>query len=282
MEVCFIMIRTIYARAATVLARKPFKLWGLSLLSAVFISLATALFGIIPGVALGLGWLLSVSMTMVFLHGYLGEDVNVPQLFECFRDWATVKRVLCGMGYMSLWIFLWCLIPIVGPIFGIIRAYEYALTPYILMMEPEVPITEAYKVSSRRTNGFKGKMFWADILWVIPVVLVVIILGLLAKIPYAGALFSLILGLVVICAALFSNLFIGLVRAAFYVEIQRRTGEGPQFDDSNNNPVEPERHSAADEPRETDGKAVRFCPMCGSRNEAGAKFCVNCGSKMDV
>ena len=43
-------------------------------------------------------------------------------------DLATIKRVLCGMGWMMLWIFLWSLIPIVGIVFGIIRTYEYRPT----------------------------------------------------------------------------------------------------------------------------------------------------------
>ena len=133
------MIKKIYGRALTVLGRKPLKLWGLSLLSAFLILVAECAFGLIPIVGLAVGFLLEVGLTMVFLRGYLGEELHTVQLFDCFKDWKTIKRVLCGMGYMYLWIFLWSLIPVVGFVFAIIRAYEYRLTPYILMMEPDVP-----------------------------------------------------------------------------------------------------------------------------------------------
>ena len=270
------MIKTIYSRAFTVLSRKPFKLWGLSLLSGLLISLASALFGIIPGLAIAIGWLLYVSMVMVFLHGYLGEDVKTVNLFECFKDWATIKRVLCGCGYAALWIFLWGLIPVVGFVFAIIRAYEYALVPYILVNEPEISITDACDVSKSRMEGFKAKMFWADMLWLIIVWAAIIILVLLAKIPYVGIIFGIAAVLVGIAAAIFGTLFVGLVDAAFYVEIQRQTGEGPQFDDSMNNPVEKPKPAKAQYTAPVSGE-FKFCPECGTRNPVSGKFCIGCG-----
>lgn len=270
------MIKTIYQRALSVLSRKPLKLWGLSLLSGLFLTLTGVLLGVIPGLALAVSLLFSVSMTMVFLHGYLGEEVCTVQLFDCFKDWATIKRVLCGMGYMLLWVILWSLIPIVGPVFGVIRSYEYALTPYILVNEPEVPITEAYKVSKKRTEGFKAKMFWADLLWLLLVWAAVLILILLAKIPFIGFLFGIVAALLIICAGLFGKLFTGLINAAFYVEIQRQTGEGPQFDDSMNvlNIPEKKKSSVSED--------FMFCPECGAKNIKGSRFCTSCGKKLFV
>lgn len=266
------MIKTIYGRAVTVLAGKPLKLWGLSLLSALFTGLAVTLFGIIPGVALALGWLLSVSMTMVFLKGYLGGEVCIADLFGCFKDWPTIKRVLLGMGYMVLLIFLWALIPVVGIVFAVIRAYEYALVPYILVHEPDVSITGACKVSKERTNGFKGRMFLADILWKVLAAAAVLILGVAGSIPYAGWFFALIAVLAALCALLFGKLFSGLVKSAFYVEIQRQTGKGPQFDDSRNNPAG----------KDDDEDAAGYCPKCGTRRESGAAFCTVCGNAFEA
>ena len=218
------MIMAIYKRAFSVLMKKPIRLWGISLLYALLASIGTALCGIaIPIFGLAVGLLLETSMTMIFLHGYRGEDdqVKAVNLFECFRDWATIKRVLCGMGWMLLWIFLWSLIPIVGIIFGIIRTYEYRLTPYILVMEPDVKPTEAIKLSKERTKGWKGKMFGADILVVVLFYVVFLILMLLSRIPFAGFLFAIILVLFVICFIALVGLFMGLVQAAFYEEIKK-------------------------------------------------------------
>lgn len=238
------MIKTIYLRAAKVLAKKPFVLWGISLLHGLLSVVVSVLVGIIPGLALAFTWLLSTSMTMIFLYGYRGEEVKSTQLFECFKDWATIKRVLCGMGWMHLWIFLWSLIPVAGIVFGIIRSYEYRLTPYILVTEKDVAITDAIKVSKARTKGFKGKMFGADILVYVLIFAVSLVLGLLSAIPFIGVLFAIVSFVFTVAVALFVGLFLGLVQAAFYEEIN----------------------------------TSHHCPQCGEVVESTSSFCSKCGA----
>ena len=218
----FFMIMAIYKKAFEVLMKKPVRLWGISLLYVFLTYVGTLLCGIaIPIFGLAVSMLLSTSMTLIFLHGYRGEEVKAVNLFDAFRDWQTIKRVLAGMGWMLLWVFLWSLIPIVGIIFGIIRSYEYRLTPYILMLEPDVKPTEAIKVSKERTKGWKGKMFWADVLVFVFFYIAVLLLVLLSRIPYAGVLFAIIMAIFVILFCLLITLFTGLVQAAFYEEIQK-------------------------------------------------------------
>lgn len=248
------MIKTIYGRAFAVCMKKPLRFWGISLLASLFAFLIEVLFGIVPGIALSLNILLSVGATMVYLHGYRGEQVETLQLFDAFKDGATVKRTLGGMAWMYLWIFVWGLIPIVGPIFAIIRKYEYRLTPYILVQEPEIKATDAIKVSKERTNGWKAKMFWADILPGIIVCGAVLLLALLAMIPYIGVLFGIVDVLLVIAALLCMPFFLGLVKAAFYEEIT--------------NPTIPAK------------AAVKYCPVCGTQISKDAVFCPKCGKKL--
>ena len=245
------MIFNIYGKAMAVLVRKPFVLWGISLLELFLSGVAYALFGIIPGVALGIGWLLSTSMTLIFLHGYRGNKVNVLMLFDCFRDWSTIKRVLCGIGWMNLWIFLWALIPVVGWIFALIRVYRYRLTPYILMQEPNVAPTDAIKLSRQRTEGWKGRMFGADLLIIVAVYVIVLIVGLLARIRYIGVLFGIILFLFMLACVAFLPLFYGLVHAAFYEEIKA----------------------------EANGSSR--CPACGTYVHARSAYCQNCGAPLN-
>ena len=221
------MIFTIYKRALAVLMKKPFTLWGISLLEVLLTAVVSVLFGAIYGLALGINMLLDTSMIMIFLHGYRGDDVACVQLFDCFKDGATAKRVLGGMAWMKLWIFLWGLIPIVGPIFTIIRTYEYRLTPYILVTEPEISATEAIKESSKRTRGYKFKMWAADILLPVIVVLIILVLTLLGQIPYIGGLFLFVLVIFVLCYAALSPLYSGLIQAAFYEEIKNPTYVAP-------------------------------------------------------
>ncbi len=266
------MIKTVYKEALSVLAKKPIRLWGISLLSALLGGVFGALFGIIPGVALAISLLLETGMTMVFLHGFRGEQVYAVHLFDCFRDWGTIKRVLCGMGWMMLWLFLWSLIPIVGWIFAIIRAYAWRLTPYILVQEPDIAPTQAIKVSAQRTRGFKGKMFWADVLPFVALCVVSIVLTLLGLIPYIGVLFKIILVIVAIIFMLFVGLFLGLVQAGFYEEINAA-----------NAAAQAQLEAAAraqEEAAAAYAASHRICPNCGAEVATGA-FCSNCGAKME-
>lgn len=258
------MITTIYKRALAVLLRKPFALWGISLLNVVLCGLAGVLFGPIPGIALALCLLLEVSMTMIFLHGYHGDEVHVIQLFDCFKDFATVKRVLGGTLWMLLWIFLWALIPLVGPIFAMIRLYEYRLTPYILMTEPEINATDAIKISKERTQGYKLKMWAADILLPVCIFVIALVLGLLSEIPVLGILFGLALFVFIVCAVALYPLYRGLIQAAFYEEIKNPTIVAP-----------------AQIPETILPAGGNYCPNCGTPLTPDSKFCPNCGNKLD-
>lgn len=253
------MLKTIYTRALKVLMKKPLALWGISLLNVLLVSLVSTLCGVVPILAIAITLLLTTSMTMVFLHGYRGEEVKAVQLFDSCKDWATVKRVLGGMGWMALWIFLWSLIPVAGPIFAIIRIYEYRLVPYILVTEPDIAPTEAIKVSKERTNGYKAKMFWADVLTYVAIFVVYLVLGLLCAIPYINILFALVLFVFTIAVAALTPLFLGLVQAAFYEEIKNPTIAIVQ----------------------TSSAPGIFCPNCGNAVPANSAFCPNCGTKLN-
>ncbi|MBR6530079.1 MAG: hypothetical protein IKT43_01525 [Clostridia bacterium] len=217
------MIKAIYLRAWNVLKKKPFMLWGISLLAGILDFLGSILFGVIPGVGLAISFLLSTSMTMIYLRGYRGEEPKTEDLFACFKDKKVAIRVACGMGWMTLWIVLWALIPIVGIFFAINRAYAYRLTPYILVTEPDVSITQAIKVSRARTMGYKGKMFGAEVLFYVIVWAASLVFTLFARIPVIGVLFALVNALVSIAAGIFGPLFLGIVQAAFYEEISNPT-----------------------------------------------------------
>lgn len=252
------MVMTILKRAVAVLMKKPLKLWGISLLSIVLIALANALFGIIPGIGLALTILLSTAMTMIYLKGYRGEEQEVTNLFDCFRSWDTAKRVVLGTAWTWLWIFLWGLIPIAGPVFAIIRIYEYRLTPYILVTEPDVPLLDAYKVSRQRTQGYKAKMFGAEVLVWVGITVGSLVLTLLTAIPVLGVLFGLANVVFSIAVAALSPLLMGLIQAAFYEEITHPTVALP---------VTP------------GASAGGYCASCGAALPEDAAFCPNCGAQ---
>ena len=201
-----------YRMALDVIAKKPFRLWGLSLMNGLLTILAS-LFGVLPIISLPIIFALEVGMHAIYLDGIRGKEVNSDQLFLGFKGFF---RFAGGMGWMYLWVLIWSLIPFVGFIFAIIKTYSYRFVPYILLSDPEVSATEALRRSMRETRGMRGKMFGADILISAGVFVVTLILSLLSSIRYVGVIFLILEVLFVIAVCIFMPLFVGLVNAAFY------------------------------------------------------------------
>ena len=212
----------IYGRAFKTLMGKPLMLWGISLLGSLLTYAAIALCGI-PILGLCVAVLFEVSLAVIFLKGYRKEEVHPADLFETFKDWKTAKRVLTGMGWSYLWIFVWSIIPCAGWVLGLIKKCEYSLVPYILVKDPELNAIEAKDRSTELTKGYKWQIFLADILVYAFIflfnVIVVGLLGVLLARFYVGYLFIVTGVLVDVVVAVLLPLFKGIVSAAFYEEI---------------------------------------------------------------
>ena len=265
------MVSSIYKKTFSVLMKRPFRLWGISLLAEFLCLVAYAGFIGVPAAAFCAALLLSASMSMIFLNSYrTGLEPKTTYLFASFKK-DRILRVLGGMAWMQLWIFLWSLIPIVGIVFGIIRMYEYRFVPYILMTREDVKPTDAIKISKQETTGYKGKMFGADILLGAVYLGAFLVFTLLGEIPYLGVLFRILWVLIAIAYGLLAPLFSGIMQAAFYVEIQNRRAAGPQ-PSAPAQPVPPVIPAPASEPETQPAhtaRAVRCsrtacmpCPAC--------------------
>lgn len=212
------MVTSIYKKAFAVLRQKPVTLWGISLLCGLLELLAFIGFGAVPVGAFIVAWALEAGMAMIYLNSYrTGLKPKSTYLFAAFKK-DRFWRVVGGLAWMELWIFLWALIPIVGIVFAVIRAYEYRFTPYILMTRDDVKATDAIKLSKQETMGYKGKMFWADMLIVLLYLAAALVLLIFSLIPFIGVLFRVVNTLLSIAFSLFAPLFLGIVQAAFYVE----------------------------------------------------------------
>ena len=304
------MVSSIYKKTFSVLMKRPFRLWGISLLAEFLCLVAYAGFIGVPAAAFCAALLLSASMSMIFLNSYrTGLEPKTTYLFASFKK-DRILRVLGGMAWMQLWIFLWSLIPIVGIVFGIIRMYEYRFVPYILMTRDDVKPTDAIKISKQETMGYKGKMFGADILLGAVYLGVFLVFTLLGEIPYLGVLFRILWVLIAIAYGLLAPLFSGIMQAAFYVEIQNRRAAGPQPSapaqpvppvipapasepetqpapqgepvvtaQEPEAPAQPEpEQEAPEQPQSTEPR----CPHCGALVKMqGAVFCTACGRRLE-
>ncbi len=256
--------------------KRPFRLWGISLLAEFLCLVAYAGFIGVPAAAFCVNLLLSASMSMIFLNSYrTGLEPKTAYLFAAFRK-DRILRVLGGMAWMQLWIFLWSLIPIVGIVFGVIRAYEYAFVPYILMTREDVKPTDAIKISKQETMGYKGKMFGADMLLGAVYLGAFLVFTLLGEIPYLGVLFRILWYVAIAYGLQRSPLFSGIMQAAFYVEIQNRRAAGswhpaaparpdwptpPVQPVQPSAPVQPERLPSAPQPVQSAAPEQPVCPV---------------------
>ena len=290
--------------------KRPFKLWGITLLSGVLLMAVHVGFIGIPAVGFCAALLLEASMSMIYLNSYrTGLEPKTSYLLAAFRK-DRIWRVLGGMAWMYLWIFLWFLIPVVGFVFAAIRAYEYRFVPYILMTRDDVRPTEAIKVSKAETMGYKGKLFGADLLLEGAYFVVILLLSLLSRIPYVGIVFTILRIVLTVAFGVLAPLFLGILHAAFYVEIQNRRAAGQQ-PSAPAQPVPPVIPAPASEPEtqpapqgepvvtaqepeapaqpepeqeapEQPQPAEPRCPHCGAAVKTpGAVFCTSCGRRLD-
>ena len=101
--------------------------------------------------ALPLSWGLTVSL----LRNHREESVDLENLFDGFRG-GRYTRVFCALFLVNLFTFLWTLLLIIP---GIMKAFSYALTPYILLDEPELTAKQAISRSSEIMQGRRWKLF---------------------------------------------------------------------------------------------------------------------------
>jgi len=96
---------------------------------------------------------LTVGYMSCCLRMVRGEKVEIGDLFSGFNNFG---HNLGGYYWMALWIFLWsllCYIP------GIVKSFSYAMTPFILMDEPDIEAKEALEKSKQMMEGHKAELF---------------------------------------------------------------------------------------------------------------------------
>lgn len=272
------MVSWICRNVRSVLQTKPWRLWGVSLLAGLLTWLGGIGFVGVPAVAFCLDLALTGSLALLFLEAYRGNAVESRDLFTPFRR-EQLPHLVGGMAWMSLWVFLWFLIPVAGLVLGPMKLYTYRFTPYILLTRPDVKATEAIQVSARETQGYRGKMFLVDLLIYGALILAALLLTGLAQIPWMGPLFYTLLVVVVLLAVFLIPLFTGLIRAGFYDEVQHCL-EDPSYS-ARFAPPTPPAYTPPAAGQQPPQPGTQYCPICGQPAPKAARFCNNCGIKLD-
>lgn len=113
-------------------------------------SLVPILGNIVSGI---LGAAFTLGLTKVFLKVVNGEEITVGNVFYGFEDlWTAFK----AQFFMGLFIWLWTLLLIIP---GIIKAYSYSMTFFILAENKGMPVLEAITLSRKMMDGHKMDLF---------------------------------------------------------------------------------------------------------------------------
>lgn len=98
---------------------------------------------------------------------------------------------------------LWSLLFIIP---GIVKAYSYAMAPYIMLDNPEISAMDAIKQSQKMMNGYKKKLFFLDLSFLPACLVAPLTLGILYLDIFPRRAAS---------------------HAAFYEELKKITAEAP-------------------------------------------------------
>ena len=102
-----------------------------------------------------------------------GDDKMTANSFKIgFANWA---HNVWGMFLMTVFIVLWSLLLFIP---GIIKAFAYSLTPYILVDRPELSANEAINLSKAMMKGHKFDFFWLGLSFIGWGILCVLTLGI--------------------------------------------------------------------------------------------------------
>jgi uncharacterized membrane protein len=109
-------------------------------------------------------------------------DIKVEQIFDGFKRFGVA---LAAYLLMVLFIFLWTLLLIVP---GIIAAYAYAMTMYIVADDESIDALQALRQSKEMMRGYKWKLFCLTLRFVGWALLCILTLGIgfLWLWPYIG------------------------------------------------------------------------------------------------
>lgn len=108
------------------------------------------------------------------------QNPNLDQVFKGFDEWwRSVKAYILRAVFILLWTFVF-IIP------GIIAAFSYAMTFYILVDDKEIGVNDAIEKSKKMMYGYKWKLFRLELRFIGWSLLCILTLGIgfLWLIPY--------------------------------------------------------------------------------------------------
>lgn len=130
----------------------------------------------------GLSFLLVIFLVLPLAMGYANsmrvyyEARNTDATSNMFSfAFTNYTHVLVTGLLMTIKIVLWTLLLVVP---GIIKAFAYAMTPYILVEHPEYSASQAIAKSEEMMKGHKVELFWLELSFIGWYILSILTLGI--------------------------------------------------------------------------------------------------------
>ena len=131
--------------------------WGSSILIFAVLVFPTTILEFVPQIGESISFICEGSLlygiTMVSLKIARNQNADFNDAFSGFQNFG---KAFVTFLFMSIYIFLWSLLLIIP---GIIAAYSYSLTFYLLIDEPELSAEAAIQKSIKIMEGNKWKLF---------------------------------------------------------------------------------------------------------------------------
>lgn len=158
--------------------------WGVAIGASVIFMVIMMVIQIVPVVGFIAYLAITGPMTLGFIIFFLSlsrnQEVEIGQLFKGFENFSTS---LVAYLLMCLFIFLWTLLLIIP---GIIAAFAYSMTFYIIADDNSIGAMDALKKSKEMMQGNKWKLFclyWRFFGWSL-LCLLTLEIGYLWLVPY--------------------------------------------------------------------------------------------------
>ena len=154
----------------------------LTIIFTVFVVLLVV--GIVVGIVhLIVGSVVSIGYAKFNLDILDGNEPELGTMFTYFSEWgkAIIARILRGV-YTALWTCLF-IVP------GIMAAYSYSMTPFIMAETPYLSAKEAIKISKEIMRGNRWRLFCLEFSFIGWALLSIVTLGIasLWVLPYQEA-----------------------------------------------------------------------------------------------
>ncbi len=210
--------------------------WGLVVKFTLLYYLITIVLGIIPGIgqliSIFIGGPIFIGMMMFYLSLSRHENARVEQLFDGFQNfWRSFK----AYWIVVIKILLWTLLLIVP---GIMKAFAYAMTFFIIIDDKDIAINDAINKSEKMMFGNRMKLFRLHLNFIgrmfLLLLIPVILWGIVAFILKGGAdhsmmfVLAILIVIIILVSMIWLMTWMQVSVAKFYDDIKESIESTPE------------------------------------------------------